>query len=211
MKRTWLFPVLSLGIGRLWQSGLYQRWAMLEEKAFLLPHIKNTVRGDMLRKSMHQLRYRRIREDIFFEEANPVSLQALKTMCNLCGLLLVCAAVLFLAESYVPFRRTLLKDIEKWIIAACWTPTYTLDSHRLFLIYLIFFLKKKDRCRRVSDPDITENGFEFRHPVFANVFLIFGDGMSSKMGVTYFWTGISEIAIISTCDDPMTVWEVSNV
>lgn len=78
---------------------------MLEEKAFLLPHIKNTVRGDMLRKSMHQLRYRRIREDIFFEEANPVSLQALKTMCNLCGLLLVCAAVLFLAESYVPFRR----------------------------------------------------------------------------------------------------------
>ncbi|OXA54948.1 hypothetical protein Fcan01_10877 [Folsomia candida] len=47
-----------------------------------------------------------------------------------------------------------------------------------------------------------ENGFVFRHAVFANVFLILVDGMSSKMGVVghEFFDGISEIAIILTCD-----------
>ncbi|OXA41931.1 hypothetical protein Fcan01_23092 [Folsomia candida] len=61
MKRTWLFPLVSIGIGRLWQGGLYQRWTMLQRKNILLPHIKSTMKGDMLRKTMFQLRtgYRR--------------------------------------------------------------------------------------------------------------------------------------------------------
>lgn len=87
---------------------------MLGDKAILLPYIRSIVRGDMLRKTVFQLRSRMISKELMFDEANPVTLRALKTLCNLCGLLLIVAVVLFLREVFAPAHRTL----KSWLVCA---------------------------------------------------------------------------------------------
>ncbi|OXA46155.1 hypothetical protein Fcan01_19060 [Folsomia candida] len=131
MERTWLFPIISLGIGRLWQCGLYSRWTILEDKLLLLSQLEGTVSGDMLRKTMFQLHSRILMTEAVSDEANPVTLKSLKTMYNLCGLLLIGSLALFLAEGFGPARR----KFQGWLL-------------RARTVWFVFILRRKRKRNR---------------------------------------------------------------
>lgn len=62
---------------------------------------------------MFQLRSQKLTKEVIFDEANPVTLQALKTRCLSCGFLLVAGAFLFLAEGFGPIRH----KFEGWLVS----------------------------------------------------------------------------------------------
>lgn len=90
---------------------------MFQDKADLLRDIGSTVSGAPLRKAVHQVRYQKLKKGVIFEEANPVSLSALKSIHTLCGLLLAGGFALFFVEEFVSVRQKFKRRIVELLYA----------------------------------------------------------------------------------------------
>lgn len=105
MERTWLFPILSEGLGRLCQSGLFQRWVDLQGKLDVMWNFFDIAGSNALYRKVRQQILFQVEEGVVFEEANSVSIGALKNMLQLYCILILTGTCLFLIEISIYLRR----------------------------------------------------------------------------------------------------------
>lgn len=108
MHRTWLFPILSEGLGRLCQSGLYHRWESFDRVSEISDYDKKLLgKRWLFRKITYKLLFQVERMEFVFEESNPVSLIALRNMVKLYGVLILIGICLFVLEGSISLRHKL--------------------------------------------------------------------------------------------------------
>ncbi|OXA44647.1 Glutamate receptor 3.7 [Folsomia candida] len=118
--RNFLYPLFSRGLGQLEQSGIYERWQVLQDIKERLKTSKRAVSREQYR-AMLVKSVTKVRAEVKFAEADPVSVEVLKYVFILCVSLSGGGLVAFFSEivpkSWLNWRLTSLsRDKHKFYV-----------------------------------------------------------------------------------------------